>query len=163
MTDENKTEEIEETFEEPVTKIPITASLEPCKSKFFANDMKAFEAEISCGKFRLFETTYKYNEDYDGSPEFVVKNFVNGMIKQLEDKRKYLFVAFKCTKNNGKHVLTASWITNVTIPMEELVNDKYSDFEWTELDINNNCNISNVCTQFSRDQPGNVLVMAYLH
>ena len=74
-------DEVEESYEEPVAKLPMTVSLEPCKSKFFGNDMEGFKSELANGKFQFYTATYKYSEDYDGRPSFVVNNLLNGFVR----------------------------------------------------------------------------------
>jgi hypothetical protein len=157
-------EEIEETFEEPVSKLPITASLEPIKTKFFAGDNNSFNSELKNGKFKVFETEYKYNDEFDGRPEFFVKNLINGFTKQLEDTRKYLFVAFKCFKTNGGYIVKAIWICNCTLPMEEVISDKYNDFTWNQLDMTIENDVLKVENHFKKDDCAqDVLIVTYLH
>ena len=155
-------EEIEETYEEPVAKIPITVSLEPCKSKFFGDDLDGFKSELTNGKFKVFTSNYKYSDDYDGRPSFIINNLLNGFVKQLEDKRKYLFVGFRATKTDNKYTITGAWITNCTVPMADVVLDKYEDFNWTDVDVTNANDVTIVLQILDRTKDDNVLT-SYLH
>lgn len=153
----------EETFDEPVTKLPTTVNMEGLKSKFFTNNLVEFRAELAQhfgeGKLLVFDSVYKYNEDYDGKPEFIVNNLLGGFIKQLEDKRKYLFVVLKCTKTDGNYRITGTWVTNCTLPMEQIVPDKYDDFDWTPVDTTGDV-VESVLDRFTNKDEFNV---AYLH
>ena len=130
----------EETFEEPVTKFPTTMNMEGLKSKFFTNNMVGFSEEFSTdlamGKLRVFDAVYKFSSDYEDRPQFVVNNLLAGFVKQLEDKRKYFFTVFRCVKNGACYDIGSIWITNCTLPMKEVISDKYDDFDWTEIDLN---------------------------
>jgi hypothetical protein len=157
-------EEIEETYDEPVSKLPITVSLEPCKSKFFTADHTGFVEELKSGKFRVFSAVYNYNDDYEGSPAFVVKNFVNGLIQQLDDKRKYLFVSFKCTKTESKYCITSTWITNCTLEMPELIPEKYEDFTWKQMDLTEeNCFATILDSFVKKEDDESVIITAHVH
>lgn len=154
----------EELFEDPVVKYPITVSLESCKSKFFTDDSDGFYKEITSGKFTVYHTTYNYNDDYDGRPDFIVKNLLNGFPRQLEDKRKYLFTVFRCTKLGDKYNITATWITNCTLSMDQLIPNKYADFAWSKMDLNNNNNIDAIIKDFHKNEDDStVVIVSYLH
>lgn len=157
-------EEIEETFNDPITKLPTTLTLEPCKTKFFTGDMDGFKTELTNGKFKAFSSTYKYNDDYEGRPGFIVKNLVNGFVNQLDDKRKYLFVAFRCQKIFDRYLITATWITNSILTIQEVVPDKYDDFTWEQLSLENPSDITRVMTDFRKEyETTNDLIVAYVH
>ncbi|XWV24672.1 putative ORFan [Tupanvirus deep ocean] len=156
--------EIEETFEEPTTKLPITVSLEPCKKKFFDGDMEAFTTEVKSGKFKVYSGEYVDAADYEGRPEFIVKNLVNGFSHQLESKRKYLFTAFKCTKTDGKYNISAVWICNCTLPMDQVVPEMHTYFTWEELDIKNETHFDKLSSTFVKnDNQENVVIVSYCH
>ena len=129
-------EEVEENYSDTIIKVPINAILENCKLKLFANDKEGFLAELSTGKFKMYNGTYKYSSDYNGKPFFIINNLLNGFVIQLQDRRKYLFTAFRCENVDGTYNITSHWITNCTLPMAELIPDKYDDFDWTELENN---------------------------
>ena len=154
-------EEAEENYADPTIKLPITTSLEACKTKFFAGDREGFIAELVSGKFKLYSSIYKYSDDYDGRPYFVVNNLLNGFVRQLEDKRKYFFTAFRCQKTDDKYTITGYWITNCTLTMAEIIPDKYEDFDWTEIQpIDDNYKMF-IELFFNTDAEG--LTVTYLH
>ena len=157
----NQIEE-EEEITEVAVKLPITGSLEPAKTKFFSDDIAGFTSEITNGKFTVFIADYKYNSDYDGTPKFVVNNLMNGFTRQLEDKRKYLFVAFKCIKIESSYTITSVWISNCTLPISEVIPDKYDDFTWTSVNVTDTHSIENVIKIVSKDDTENVIT-SYLH
>lgn len=155
MTEEEK----EETYEEPVAKFPITTSLEPCKSKYFSGDIDGFRTDLLSENFKIFCGNYRYSDDYEGRPTFVVNNLLNGFVNQLEDKRKYLFTAFRYTKPDDKYNITSCWITNCTIPLQELIPDKYDDFVWTKIEITN---LNTICDDFFKKNSEDENII-YLH
>lgn len=151
----------EDNFEDPVNKFPITTSLEPCKSKFFGKLMDEFMIELNSKNFKIFTASYNYNDDFDGKPTFIVNNFLNGLVHQLEDKRKYLFAILYATKLDDKYIVNSSWISNCTLSMKEIIPDKYSDFTWDETDISNNDNLKCVCEIFNKCDEN--MMISYLH
>ena len=162
---ENNTqqEEEEEEVQEVVVKLPITGSLEPAKTKFFSKDIAGFMAEITNGKFTVFTANYNFNTDYDGSPPFVVNNLIRGFVRQLEDKRKYLFAAFKCVKTGSNYSITSVWVSNCTLPLSEVIPDKYDDFTWTPVDITDKTALENVVQAVTYDPEDENVMVSHLH
>ena len=156
-------EEVEETFEDPVSKFVTSGSLEPCKSKFFSGDIISFMDELRTGRFRIYFTQYKYIHDYQNCPNFILDNLNRGFVQQLDDKRKYLFAGFKCVKNNDTYHIFGIWICNCMVPMENVVSDKYDDFEWEELDVNIPAHVEKLLRTLSREPSTNVISLKYLH
>lgn len=154
--------EEEEVIQDIQVKLPTTANLEPLKSKFFTGDMEGFKTELTNGKFTAFMGKYNFDSDYDGSPQFVVKNLLNGFPRQLEDKRKYLFVAFRCVKNGStsSYSITSVWVTNCTLPFNEVIPEKYDDFTWTPINLTGD--LTSVMDLVMRSDDENVMT-AYLH
>ena len=163
MADNTQITEVEETFEEPIAKLPTTVNMEGLKSKFFTSNLVELKTELTQhftnSKLKVFDAVYKYNDDYDGKPEFVVNNLLRGFIRQLEDQRKYLFVVFKCTKTDGNYRITGTWITNCMLPLEQIVPDKYEDFDWTQVETNDEA-VATVMDRFAKKDEFNVV---YLH
>ena len=153
----------EETYQEPETKFPTTGSLEPCKSKFFAGDTISFMEELRSGRYRIYFTEYRFSNDYESSPTFVVDNLLRGFVQQLEDRRKYLFTGFKCIRINESYTINGIWITNCTLPMEQIVAGKYDDFEWEELDITILAHAEKMLRVLLKEPSTNVIATSYLH
>lgn len=154
--------EEEETFEEPVAKIPITASLEPCKGKFFSKDIDGFVEEIKSMKFKAYSATYNYASDYDTSPAFILSNLLRGFCQQLDDKRKYLFVCFKSKVVDKKCIIESTWLTNCVDPLENVIPDKYDDFTWSPIDLSQN--VPSVIDGFTKEEDNeNLIAISYLH
>ncbi len=153
----------EENYQDPEVKFPTTGSLEPCKSSFFTGDLILFMKELTSGKYRIYFTEYRYSSEYDGSPTFILDNLLRGFVQQLEEKRKYLFTGFKCTKNINGYNISGIWITNCTLPMEQIAHGKYDDFEWEELDANINAHSEKMLRVLQRESSTNVVATSYLH
>lgn len=152
----------EENYQDPQVKFPITGSLEPCKSSFFTGDNASFMKELATGKYRIYFSEYRYTNEYDGRPTFILENLLRGFVQQLEDKRKYLFTGFKCTKNTSFNIC-GIWITNCTLAMQQIVGDKYDDFEWEELDVNIVAHAEKMMRVLQKESSTNVVATSYLH
>ena len=153
-------EQPEETFEEQVTKLPITGSLEPCKKAFFDGNNVTFLSELQSGKYQVYTGVYRDIDDYQGRPDFVLKNLTNGFVHQLEDKRKYIFAAFKCTKIDDKYEISAAWICNSTLSVDHVVDELYSYFTWNQVDVADN--VDDVCDIFNK-MSNEPIIVSYCH
>jgi hypothetical protein len=147
-------------LEEPVTKYAITKTLEPIKSYFFKGDLPQFRSTALGGDFSLYRSSYKYSGDLVGKPRFVINNFLNGFVQQLENCRKYLFIKLYVDNMGDQFQVNALWITNAVNPLVEVVGDKYDDFDWQEkIDICNNTVGSEFVDVFSQVHD----MQSYLH
>ena len=152
----------DEVYEEPVAKFEITCSLEPIKKKFFEHNIDAFRTELTSNSYRAFLAEYSYSNDYEGSPQFVVNNFLNGFVQQLEQERKYLFMGFRCVKDNFTYSIQSAWITNTKIPMSELIKDKYDYFIWRDLNLSLEDDMIRLLTVLSQEDDPRI-TNVYLH
>ena len=152
----------EETFEDAPTKYPIMGSLESLKSKYFNKVYEEFRSELLLKKFPVFTASYKFVDDFNNKPDFIIKNLLNGFCQQLEDKRKYLFVRFICRETHEKsYILESFWITNSTLPLKEIIPDKYDDFTWNEINYSEESQINLVINQFTSED--DYIATSYLH
>lgn len=149
----------EQLEKEPVAKFPTTGSLEPFKIKFFSQDNQYME-DLKDGKFQVFFTKYKYSDEYAGKPTFVINNLISGFVQQLESKRKYLFISFKCTKDPTYNI-EGVWITNCTLSMDQIVPEKYDDFEWEELKMDKEEDCDRLTDLLKKDT--DTVTNCYLH
>lgn len=153
----------EEYYSEPKIEFPTVGSLELCKKNFFDGNTIAFMEELRSNHFKIYFAEYKYVHDYEHKPSFIVDNLLRGFVQQLENKRKYLFVCFKCLQKNGSYIIQAIWICNCPIPMEEIVSDKYDDFEWEELDVNIYSHAQKIWHIMHKEPSNNLVSIQYLH
>lgn len=157
-------QEPEETFEEQKPKIPITVSMEPLKNKFFGKLYDEFKEDLKSGNYKFFIGDYKFASDQSGRPSFVVKNFTTGFIQQIDDLRKYLLVKLQCIEVMEKEYQFKSiWISNCKIPFNELVGDKYEDFDWTEIEMTDSEGFDKLCESMIEEDESNVVITSYLH
>jgi len=138
-------------------------SLEACKKYFFSGNVVSFMDEIRSQKFNVYFTEYKYAGDYEGSPSFILENLINGFVQQLDEKRAYLITGFKCTKKNNSYTIVAIWITNYNLPMEQLIPEKYDDFEWEELDMHLTVHVQKMLRTLISGPFDNTIAVSYLH
>lgn len=134
--------------------------MEPCKKSFFTKEFTEFQKIIEFGKFQIYSGTYNYHPDHDGKPLFIVNNFLNGLVYQLDNQRKYLFVVFVANRlETGCYELTSNLITNCTLELSEVLGTKYDDFTWSKVE--------NPVGQTIQDsfniESGETTLVAYLH
>lgn len=157
-------EEVEETFEPVKIVFPVKANLESCKIKFFNKDYENFKEDVKSNKYTIYSAEYNYMDEFNGKPKFIINNLLNGFTQQLENKRKYLFVVFKCFEMDNKlYKLTSTWITNVTVNLKEVIPDKYDDFNWNQINNDDVPSVDNYIKQFENFEEENQVAISYLH
>jgi len=155
------TEEIQE-INTKLSKHQLTASLEPCKSKFFSNDA-SFLNDIIDNNFQVYYGEYVDIADYDGKPEFIVKNLVKGFVQQLDNERKNLFTAFKCTKDEN-YQISSLWICNCVSPLVEIVPSMNENFALEKLNINDADDVTKILSIFNKnDNDPKLVTIQFLH
>lgn len=120
--------------EPPKPVYDIITNMEEIKRTFFSKEYETSEALIRAQSgLRFYTAKYKYESDNDGKPAFIAKNLLRGFVQQLDDKRKYLMVCFRCFKSaeEGKYNYPSYWIVNTTASMAELVGE--DDFDFTPI------------------------------
>jgi len=124
----------EKDYEEPQVKLQTSGNLETCKKAFVNNELETFKQEVLSKKFKVYESTYKYSSDYDGSNEIVVRNRVSGFCQSIGAHRKYCFVAVKCFKQeDSQYFFKLYWIVNTDL--KSFLKDDYDDYDWCEVDL----------------------------
>ncbi|AYV80679.1 MAG: putative ORFan [Harvfovirus sp.] len=148
------TEESE--ISEPVVKYKITKDLENCKRAFMNKQFDVFLTEVLSGDFIAYEAVYKYNSDYDGATEFVIRNRVSGMGQSFDKNRRYYFTAIKCVQTGTTYSIKSYWLVNTDL--KPVLNSDYDDHEWTQVDLKTDS--SNFVENF-RDE--GVFASKYVH
>jgi hypothetical protein len=156
--------ECEYEYEEPAAEVRIMSDLELCKRAFMNKDHGSFKQQVLSGKFKVYESNYKYSSDYDGANELVVNNRVSGMAQVFGPHRKSCFVAVKCYKQEDKHTFTCYWIANADL--KQLLKEDYDDFSWKgiidyEL-FDNETNLANYST-FESKFKEETFAFGYVH
>jgi hypothetical protein len=133
MTEQTETvEEVEVNYEDPVEKFQTFGNLEKSKQAFFNKKYDTFESELAKIPCKFFEATYKFSSDMDGKPSFIASNLNSGLVKELDDMRKYFLVVFRCVKTDTGYTYTSMWISN-TPDVQCIYKSRYDDFEWTDV------------------------------
>lgn len=126
-------QEYQEEVVETRVKYPTIGNLENAKRAFFNNSFDDFKSGALAKQYKYYNINYKYNSDYDGKPDFIVRNAVGGIAKQFEDSTKYVFAVIRATKEDGKIVITGKVIYNSTSEMNEVIGSIVDDFNWIEV------------------------------
>ncbi len=146
-------EEPEQSFEDKVKKFALFGNLEGAKRAFVANDFETFENELKLAPYQYFRVRYEGASDFNGSPSFVVKNFVTGLVNELMEKyAKYFFNVYRCvqpTSEEKVYVFESLWIVN-TPEFGELYGSRKDDFVWTQVDSTNDVDFSQFLLDFRR-------------
>ena len=136
MASQENQEVVEENFNDPVEKFDTFGNLENTKRAFFNKEYEVFETELKKIPCKFYYATFRDSSEMDGRPDFVAKNFTTGLVKELDDFRKYFLTVFRCFKNdNGTYTYESLWIVN-TSDVKKLYKDRYDDFTWKDADDN---------------------------
>ena len=130
-------EEEEEDYVEKVKKFTIIVNMEDIKRHFFMNEIPEFNEEVRKHGLHFYEGNYKYNSDKDGAPEFSASNLLKGIVKQLDNSRKYLMTVFRCYKVGENYEYKSLWIVNTNDDFKEVIGDLHDDFEFTTIEDGN--------------------------
>jgi hypothetical protein len=157
-----ETEQIDEVYNDPVTKYSTIGNLENAKRAFFNNDYDGFLKEVKSKPYKLFVCSYNYSSDFDGRPEFIARNLNRGFVKDLEDNKKYFMCVFRCTKQEEKvYQYKSLWIVNTT-DLNTILGIRYDDFTWSE--ITDEFNTNTFFQDFKKQEENDNLVSEdYLH
>jgi hypothetical protein len=156
-------EQIEEIYNDPITKYSTIGNLENAKRAFFNNDYDGFVKEINSKPYKLFVCNYKYSSDYDGRPDFIARNLNRGFVKDLEDNKKYFMCVFRCIKKDDKiYDYKSLWIVNSNDQINLILGSRSEDFFWTE--ITDDLNKNTFFTDFNKQENNeNIVSEDYLH
>lgn len=124
-------EEEEEVIVEKKETYSKIGNLESIKRSFYNNEMDAFKAGVT--PFKLYVADYFGADEFDGKPAFIIKNRNKGFVQSLDSKRAYLFVAFKCYKENDSVVFRRYWIINSIESLEKILPDEYNFFIFSQV------------------------------
>lgn len=160
-------DDIEENYEEPIKNFTTITNMEDIKRAFFNKEYDLFEELIKNQKLNYYIASYKYSSDKDGAPEFVATNLLKGFVRNLDDYRKYLMVCFRCLSiENKNYGYPSLWILNSNDKLNEIIGDLYDDFQFIELNIDNEIARNEFLFNFRKsnfDIKSNLLDEAYVH
>jgi hypothetical protein len=152
-----------EEYQEKVKKFATFGNLEGAKRAFVAGDYDAFENELKLSPYQYFRVSYNGSSDFDGSPDFVVKNFVTGLITELQEKySKYFFNVYRCFQPSSdvkSFRFDSLWIVN-TPELADLYGGRMADFTWQQIDSSNESDFSQFLADF-RKLPEPVVEIPY--
>ena len=148
-------EEPELTVQDPVKKFLTLGNLESVKRAFVARDYEKFEQDLKLAPYQFFRSSYNGSGDFNGSPTFVVTNFVTGLITELQEKySKYFFVVHRCIQPSSTtkvYNFESLWIVN-TPSLRDIYGDRCDDFTFTSVDLSNDADVAQFLLDF-RHQP----------
>lgn len=135
---------VEEKVKNPLDSLPKSSmNLDACKrlfndhkltdKKFFTTE---FETMFDNEGFSLYKSSYKYNEDFEGRPDFVNNNFMRGIVQSMDNSRKYVFATLLMFGENKKRELVGYWIMRGSQPITEVFNNLLEDNNWEKLEFN---------------------------
>lgn len=160
-------DEIEENYEEPIKNFTTIINMEDIKRAFFNKEYDLFEEFIKNQKLNYYIASYKYSSDKDGAPEFIATNLLKGFVRNLDYYRKYLMVCFRCLGiENKNYEYPSLWILNSNDKLNEIIGDIYDDFEFIELNIDDEIARNEFLFKFRKsnfDIKSNLLDEAYVH
>ena len=170
----NEDDEDNDNFEDTKKVFNTITNMEDIKRAFFNNELSLFEELVLQHPFKYYSSNYKYNNEKDGSPDYIAKNLLKGFVRNLEDFRKYLFVCFRCNiidLENKKYEYKSLWIVNSNDSLKDIIGDIYDDFEFNEMNgdnINNNNIYKDFLEYFKKldiddDKNKNLINEVYLH
>jgi hypothetical protein len=136
----NDIEDDEKIYENEKKDFEVFTNLEELKRSFFSPDneeYRPFETIINEYNFKFFETTYKYNVDMYKKPDYMASNLNNGFVQIFEDYKKYLFVCFRCFKNDDNYEYKSYWLFNSPERIDIVLNNSIEDFKFEEIKFNN--------------------------
>lgn len=85
--------------------------------------------------YKLYVADYAFADEFEGRPDFIIKNKNRGFIQSdiLERKRQYVFVAFSCYKADGKVQFKSFWVVNSNDSLEAILEGDYENFKFTPV------------------------------
>lgn len=99
--------------------------------------LESFTSGFDSQGYSLWRTEYKFNDELDGRPDFVLKNTVNGMIQGLDYARKYAFGKLLLVKNaEGQKRIVGLWIIRGSEPLPEVFDDMCVSHTWSPIEFN---------------------------
>ena len=111
-------------------------NLEAVKRAFCNKEFAEFRTLLTQEPQFLFKTVeYNYAEDYDGRPEFIMKNKNRGFVQNVDKLRAYFFIAFSCFKKDDHVHFKSFWIVNTTDDLKTVLEDDYDDFTFTDSTV----------------------------
>lgn len=160
-------DEQEETYEEPVKKFPTFGNLEGAKRAFFNKDYTEFVNQLKLQPYQYFRASYNGASDYDDSPSFVAKNFATGLVKELDDFRKYFLVVHRCEQPNTevrKYKYESLWIVN-TPSIQDVYGERYNDFTFSQVSESDPTEFEKFLSDFQPvpDDAETILAEKYVH
>lgn len=117
-------------------------SLDICKKTFnnFKETHNFFSTEFKNiydqTQDHIYISSYNYNDDFTGRPDFVNSNYVRGLTQnqKLCENRKYVFASFVLVNDNGVKKLFGYWIFRHIQPSSETIDTIYEDNTWEKLE-----------------------------
>lgn len=152
----------EETYENEKKEYPIITNLEELKRSFFSPEnieYRPFETILNENEFKYYQVNYKYSSDMYKKPEYMASNLNNGFVQRFDEYRKYLFICFRCIKNNDNYEYPSYWLYNSTENIYNVFGNNIDDFEFTEIKMNSFTNFFNKMNE--NDE--NLINEKYLH
>ena len=134
----NTDEDDEEKYDNIKKEFPIIVNLEELKRSFFSPDneeFRPFENIIVENSFKFYKVVYKYGEDMYKKPDYMALNLNNGFVQRFEDYKKYLFVCFRCFKENDSYEYISYWLFNSTERIENVFERDIEDFQFEEIKL----------------------------
>ena len=66
---------------------------------------------------------------------YMALNLNNGFVQRFEDYKKYLFVCFRCFKENDSYEYISYWLFNSTERIENVFERDIEDFQFEEIKL----------------------------
>ena len=134
----NTDETDNDTYENIKKNFPLITDLEELKRSFFSpdnEDFRPFESIIIENTFNFYKVNYKYGNDMFKKPEYMALNLNNGFIQRFEDYKKYVFVCFRCYKDNDNYYYISYWLFNSSESIENVFVNDIEDFKFEKINI----------------------------
>jgi hypothetical protein len=134
-------------------------NLEDAKRAFCNKEYENCLSLLRQKPFKFMTAEYKFADEFDGKPNFIIVNRNRGFSQALDKFRPYFFIAFRCEKNaEGQTQFKSFWIINTPIntpvDLQTVIPDDYENFTFTESTL------EEVCAGFQNDD---CLHLEYLH
>ena len=134
----NTEENDNDTYENIKKIFPILVDLEELKRSFFSPDneeYRPFETIIIENSFKYYKVNYKYGDDMFKKPEYMASNLNNGFVQRFEDYKKYVFVCFRCYKDNDNYEYISYWLYNSSESIENVFVNDIEDFNFEQIKL----------------------------
>lgn len=135
-------------------------NLENVKRSFCNKEFESFESLIQnqTPSFKLYSVDYVDSSEFDGRPDFILVNKNKGFVQSMDEYRSYFYIAFVCSKKDGKVTFKSYWIVNTNDPLDKVLGSDFESFKFEQLD-----NVKEFVNVFKSGGVENVISLAYLH